>query len=83
VVAYGVVEGLLSIGQEGILSRVTSEGSYSTDIGLLMMGLHGGNTLSLALSGFFIEMWGFAAPFLMSASVFMVFYVGSYLILKE
>ncbi len=83
VVVYGVVEGLLSISQEGILSRVTSEGSYGTDIGLLMMGLHGGNTLSLALSGFFIQMWGFMAPFLMSALIFVVFYVGSYLILKE
>ena len=82
-VVYGVVEGLLSISQEGILSRVTSEGSYGTDIGLLMMGLHGGNTLSLALSGFFIQMWGFVAPFLMSALIFIVFYVGSYLILKE
>lgn len=83
VVVYGVVEGLLSISQEGILSRVTSEGSYGTDIGLLMMGLHGGNTLSLALSGFLIEMWGFIAPFLMSASIFMVFYMGSYFLLRE
>lgn len=83
VVVYGVVEGLLSISQEGILSRVTSEGSYGTDIGLLMMGLHGGNTLSLALSGFLIEMWGFIAPFLMSALIFVVFYVGSYFLLKE
>lgn len=83
VVVYGVVEGLLSISQEGILSRITSEGSYGTDIGLLMMGLHSGNTLSLALSGFLIEMWGFIAPFLMSGSIFMIFYVGSYFLLKE
>jgi MFS family permease len=83
VVAYGVVEGLLSISQEGILSRITSEGSYGTDIGLLMMGLHSGNTLSLALSGFLISLWGFAAPFLMSALIFAFFYVGSYIILKD
>ena len=83
VVVYGVVEGLLSVGQEGILSRITSEGSYGTDIGLLMMGLHSGRTLSLALSGFLIEMWGFVAPFLMSASIFALFYVTSYFILKE
>ena len=83
VVIYGAVEGLLSISQEGILSRVTNEGSYGTDIGLLMMGLHSGNTLSLALSGFLISMWGFAAPFLTSALFFAVFSIGSYLILKE
>ncbi len=83
VIAYGVVEGLLSIGQEGILSRITGKESYGTDIGLLMMGLHGGNTLSQAMSGLFISMWGFAAPFLMSASIFTLFYVNSYFILKE
>jgi len=81
-VVYGAVEGLLSISQEGILSRIVSEGSYGTDIGLLMMGLHSGNTLSLALSGFLISMWGFVAPFLMSALIFALFYVGSYFILK-
>jgi len=82
-VFYGVVEGLLSIGQEGILSRITGEGSYGIDIGLLMMGLHSGNTLSLALSGFLISWWGFMAPFLLSGCIFVAFYVGSYLTLKE
>lgn len=82
-VAYGIVEGLLSIGQEGILSRITSRESYGTDIGLLMMGLHSGRTLSLAMSGFLIEMWGFIVPFLMSAVIFAFFYVTSYVILKE
>ncbi|MDI6904644.1 MAG: MFS transporter [Candidatus Bathyarchaeia archaeon] len=83
VIVYGAVEGLLSIGQEGILSRITNEESYGIDIGLLMMGLHSGNTLSLALSGFLISMWGFVAPFLMSAVIFAFFYVTSYVILKE
>jgi len=83
VVVFGVVEGLLSIGQEGILLRITNEESYGIDIGLLMMGLHSGNTLSLALSGFLISWWGFVAPFLLSAFIFVVFYVGSYLILRE
>jgi MFS family permease len=83
VVVYGIVEGLLSIGQEGILSSIAKEESYGIDIGLLMMGLHTGNTLSLALSGFLISWWGFVAPFLLSGFLFVVFYVGSYLILKE
>ena len=73
VVVYGFAEGLVTISQEGILSSITSRGSYGTDIGLLMMGLHGGNTLSLALSGFLIEMCGFMAPFLMSGLIFVVF----------
>jgi len=83
VVVYGVVEGLLSIGQEGILSRVTNEESYGIDIGLLFTGMHFGETVSLALAGFLILWWGFVAPFLLSGFVFVVFYVGSYLILKE
>jgi len=83
VVVYGVVDGLLSIGQEGILSKIASEESYGIDIGLLMMGLHAGDTLSLALSGFLISLWGFMAPFLISAFIFALFYLGSYHILKE
>ncbi len=83
VVTYGVVDGLLSIGMEGILSKISSKESYGTDIGLLMMGLHSGRTVSLAMSGLLISMFGFAAPFLISAFIFVLFYVGSYLILKE
>lgn len=82
VVLYGIVEGLLSISQEGILSKISSSGSYGTDIGLLMMGLHSGNTLSLALAGYVISIWGFAAPFLMSALIFTVFFIGSYSVLE-
>ncbi len=82
-VSYGIIEGLLSIGQEGILSRITSKESYGTDIGLQMMGLHSGRTLSLAMSGFLIEMWGFLVPFMMSGLIFALFYVGSFFILKE
>ena len=83
VVAYGFVEGMGSIGQEGILWKISDKESYGTDIGLLMMGLHIGETLSLALSGFLIAMWGFAVPFLLTASTYAIFYVGSYAILKE
>jgi len=82
-IAYGFVEGMTSIGQEGILSRITDKNSYGTDIGLLMMGLHVGETLSLALSGFLISMWGFAAPFLLTASTYAIFSLTSYLILNE
>lgn len=82
-IVYGIIDGLLSIGQEGILSRITSEKSYGTDIGLLMMGFHSGRTLSLAMSGLLISMLGFAASFLLSAMIFVFFYVASYFTLKE
>jgi len=82
-IAYGFVEGMASIGQEGILSRITDKNSYGTDIGLLMFGLHIGETLSLALSGLLISMWGFAAPFLLTASSYVIFSVSSYIIMSE
>jgi len=83
VIAYGFVDGMASIGQEGILSKICARESYGTDIGLLMMGLHVGEALSLALSGILISLWGFIAPFFLSASTYVFFYLSSYLILKE
>ncbi|MGD8544524.1 MAG: MFS transporter [Candidatus Bathyarchaeota archaeon] len=82
-ISYGLVEGMTSIGQEGILSKITDKNSYGTDIGLLMMGLHVGETLSLALSGLLVSIWGFAAPFLLTALTYAIFSVTSYLILNE
>lgn len=83
VVAYGGIEGLLGIGQEGILSKITNEESYGTDIGLLWMGHHIGRTLSLAMSGIIISILGFAAPFLISALIYTFFYTTAYFVLKE
>lgn len=82
VITYGIIEGLLSIGQEGILSRITNEESYGTDIGLLWMGHHIGRTFSLAMSGLLISLLGFAAPFLISALIYIFFYVTSFFVLK-
>ena len=82
-VFYGFIDGMSSIGQEGILSKICDKESYGTDIGLLMFGLHVGETLSLALSGFLIAALGFVVPFLLAASTYIVFYIPSYIILKE
>jgi MFS family permease len=82
VVAYGAIEGLLSIGQEGILSQITNEASYGTDIGLLWAGHHVGRTLSLAMSGILISTLGFAAPFLISALIYPVFFTSIIFVLK-
>ncbi|MGQ9530724.1 MAG: MFS transporter [Candidatus Bathycorpusculaceae bacterium] len=82
-VVYGFIEGIASIGQEGILSKICDKESYGTDIGLLMFGLHVGETLSLALSGFLIEVWGFVVPFSLTALTYAIYYIPSYMILKE
>jgi len=83
VVIFGFADGLVGGGSEGILAKITGEKSYGTDIGLLMMGLHGGTTISLAMSGFLIAMWGFAVPFLSAALIFPIFYVSAYFLLKQ
>lgn len=83
VIFFGFVQGMATIGQEGILSKISDRESYGIDIGLLMMGLHLGESLSLALSGVFIALWGFAAPFMLAASTYIIFYVGAYMLLKE
>ena len=83
VIIFGFIEGMAPIGQEGILSKICDKESYGTDIGLLMMGLHVGETLSLALSGFLIAWWGFAVPFLLAASTYIIYYLTSYHILKD
>lgn len=83
VIFFGFVQGMASIGQEGILTKISDRESYGTDIGLLMMGLHLGESMSLALSGVLIALWGFAAPFMLAALTYTIFYVGSYVLLKE
>ena len=83
VVVFGFVEGMSTIGQEGILSKICDKESYGTDIGLLMTGLHIGETLSLAISGFLIAWWGFLAPFLLVASTYIIYYLSAYQILRE
>lgn len=83
VVFFGFVQGMSSVGQEGILSKICDVECYGTDIGLLMMGLHLGEALSLAMSGFLISFWGFVAPFVLAASTHVFFFVGAYIILKE
>jgi len=83
VVVFGLADGLASGGREGILARIAGEESYGIDIGLLMTGLHIGQTISLALSGLLIARWGFAVPFLLSASTFPISYISAYFLLKQ
>ncbi|MEM3784058.1 MAG: MFS transporter [Candidatus Bathyarchaeia archaeon] len=83
VIAVGFTEGMNSIGQEGILSKICGKESYGTDIGLLMMGLHIGESASLALSGILIANWGFAISFVLAAAIYAVFYFGAFMLYGE
>lgn len=65
------------------LSKICDRESYGTDIGLLMFGLHVGETLSLALAGFLIAALGFVVPFILAALTYAIFYLTLYTILKE
>ncbi|MEM3618058.1 MAG: MFS transporter [Candidatus Bathyarchaeia archaeon] len=83
VVVVGFSEGMNSVGQEGILSKICDKESYGTDIGLLMMGLHMGESASLALSGILIANWGFAVSFALAATIHAVFYIGAFTLYGE
>jgi MFS family permease len=79
-IAFGLANGLLTAGIEGIFSRTTTNGfAYGTDIGLLMTTFHIGRTLSLGFSGFLISFYGFPILFIISAFIFLLY---SFLVLK-
>lgn len=73
IITFGIFRGVIHIFQEDIFSKITKDGTYSTDIGLLTTSLHFGRTISLALSGFIITSYGFGLLFLLSALVFSIF----------
>jgi hypothetical protein len=83
IVFYGAIQGIASIGQEVIASRISDKRSYGTDIGLLWTGFHITESISLALAGIMISQWGFTAPFVLAALTYLIFAVGSYLSLKD
>jgi MFS family permease len=80
---YGAIQGIASIGQEAIASRISDKRSYGTDIGLLWTGFHLTESVSLALTGIMISQWGFTVPFVLSALTYLIFAIGSYLSLKD
>jgi hypothetical protein len=80
---YGAIQGIASIGQEAIASKISDKRSYGTDIGLLWTGFHLTESISLALTGIMISQWGFTAPFILSALTYLIFAIGSYFSLKE
>jgi MFS family permease len=83
IVFYGAIQGIASIGQEAIASRISDRQSYGTDIGLLWTGFHIAESFSLAITGIMISQWGFTAPFVLAALTYLIFAVGSYLSFKD
>jgi MFS family permease len=83
IVFYGAIQGIASIGQEAIASRISDKRSYGTDIGLLWTGFHVTESFSLALTGIIISQWGFTAPFVLAGLTYLLFAVGSYFSLKD
>jgi hypothetical protein len=79
----GGISGMMTVTQEGIMSKITDRQSYGTDIGLLWTGFHIGESVSLVITGFLIATWGFIAPFALTAASFPLFYVPAYLIMKR
>jgi len=79
---FGVTAGIKYGAFEGILAKITHVNSYASDIGMLTMGLHIGNTTSLVLSGFLIEYYGFFALFSLSAIIYMIYFLLTYHTLK-
>jgi len=48
-----------------------------------MMGLHIGESASLALSGIIIANWGFAVSFILASTIHAVFYLGAFALYGE
>jgi len=83
IILLGLAEGGVFAVHEGILSKVSSEDSYAGDIGLIFMGFHSARSVSLMLSGFLIASYGFSAPMILSASIFLVYLILTYQTFKE
>jgi len=76
ILVLGSATGAIIAAYEMVTARIAGKRSYGADIGLLMLGFHGGNTLSQAVSGFLISSVGYPSLFLLSgigALIFSVF----------
>ena len=82
ILLLGIGFGVSRASVEGILAKITDYRSYGTDIGLLMIGVHVGNTVSTALSGFIVASYGFGSVFLLSALLFVFYSIAAYKSLK-
>lgn len=78
IVSLGIVSGISDAGYETIFASITDYDTLGRDIGILMIGIHVGITISQAVSGFIITAFGFKAIFLISGALFAISSLATY-----
>lgn len=82
-VLLGITIGFIYIGNEFMFSHITGKESYATDLALVITGFHIGRSISEALAGFLIPLFGYISVFSYSILTFLIFSIGSYTIFKD
>lgn len=78
IVLMGIFTGIADAGFETIFVTATDHNYLGRDIGILMLGVHFGMSVTQAISGFVITSYGFPVLFFASAMIFTVFSLTSY-----
>lgn len=78
VVLTGLVAGVADAGFETIFVSVSDHNFVGRDIGIIMIGLQAGQSLTQGLSGYVITYLGYPAMFFMAAMLYALFSVASY-----
>ena len=82
-ILLGITIGFIYVGNEFIFSHISCKKSYATDLALIIVGFHIGRSVSEALAGFLIPLFGYASVFLFSIATFLIYAIGSYAIFKK
>jgi len=78
VVLTGLVAGVADAGYETIFVSVSDHNFIGRDIGILMIGLQAGQSLTQGLSGYVITYMGYPAMFFMAAMLYALFSLAAY-----
>lgn len=78
VVLTGLVAGVADAGYETIFVSVSDHNFIGRDIGILMIGLQAGASLTQALSGYVITYMGYPSMFFMAAMLYALFSLAAY-----
>lgn len=78
VVLTGLVAGVADAGFETIFVSVSDHNFVGRDIGIIMIGLQAGQSLTQGLSGYVIAYMGYPAMFFMAAMLYALFSLAAY-----
>jgi len=78
VVLTGLVAGVADAGYETIFVSVSDHNFIGRDIGILMIGLQAGQSLTQGLSGYVITYMGYPSMFFMAAMLYALFSLAAY-----